>query len=512
MPERVRDIVIVGGGTAGWMAAAAFAKALGAQRHRITLIESEEIGTVGVGEATIPPILHYNRLLDIAEDEFVRETWATFKLGIEFVDWRRPGQTYFHPFGLYGAGIPTGVGFMHYWLRWVSEGGDPDFHRFSAETEAAFQGKFGRAGPSPDGQLPGINYAYQFDAATYAAYLRRYSEKRGVVRLEGKVVDVEQNGESGFIEAVKMADGRRIPGDFFIDCSGFRALLIEGALEAGFDDWSEWLPNNRAAAVPCERVEDPTPFTRSTSREAGWQWRIPLQHRTGNGYVFCDAYIAADEASRLLLERLDGKALADPKLLSFKAGRRRKSWVKNCVAVGLSSGFLEPLESTSIHLIQVAIMKLLELFPNRHVNPGLIDHFNREIEELYHETRDFIIAHYKVTERDDTPFWQYCKNMNVPDSLQARLELFRERGEVRRAQTALFSETSWFAVLYGQGLRPEGYHPVADSYPEDELALTLARIRGAIKRRVDGLPAHQKFIDSNCRADLDLAEAQGPAG
>jgi tryptophan halogenase len=501
--ENIRDIVVVGGGTAGWMAAAVFAKALGTQRHRITLIESEEIGTVGVGEATIPPILHYNRILGIDEDEFVRETNATFKLGIEFVDWRRLGQTYFHPFGMYGAGIPTGVGFIHYWLRWVQEGGDPDFHRFSAETDAALQGKFGRAAAS--GELPGINYAYQFDAATYAAYLRRYSEKRGVTRLEGKVVDVEQNGETGFIEAVKMANGQRIAGDFFIDCSGFRGLLIEGALETGFDDWSEWLPNNRAAAVPCERVEDPTPYTRSTSREAGWQWRIPLQHRTGNGYVFCDAYISEDEASRLLVERLDGKALADPKILRFKAGRRRKSWVKNCVAMGLSSGFLEPLESTSIHLIQVAILKLLELFPHRQVNPRLIERFNAEIEEVYLETRDFIIAHYKVTARNDTPFWQYCRNMSVPDSLQARLDLFRERGEVRKGPLALFSETSWFAVLYGQGMRPEGYHPIADSYGDDELALTLGRIRGAIKRRVGGLPAHQEFLRQCCAARPALA-------
>jgi tryptophan halogenase len=502
--ENIRDIVVVGGGTAGWMAAAAFAKSLGAQRYRITLIESDEIGTVGVGEATIPPILHYNRVLEIDEDEFVRETNATFKLGIEFVDWRRPGQTYFHPFGMYGAGIPGGVGFIHYWLRWVSEGGDLNFHHFSAETDAALQRKFGRAAPS--GQLPGINYAYQFDAATYAAYLRRYSEKRGVTRLEGKVVDVEQNGETGFIEAVKMADGRRIPGDFFIDCSGFRGLLIEGALEAGFDDWCEWLPNNRAAAVPCERAEDPTPFTRSTAREAGWQWRIPLQHRTGNGYVFCDAYISEAEASRLLLDRLDGKALADPKILRFTTGRRRQSWVKNCVAVGLSSGFLEPLESTSIHLIQVAITKLLELFPRRQVNPRLIERFNAEIEELYLETRDFIIAHYKVTERDDTPFWQYCRNMSVPDSLQARLELFRERGEVRKGPAALFGETSWFAVLYGQGLRPEGYHPIADSYADDELSLTLSRVRAAIKRRVDGLPPHEEFL-RQCGASREAVAA-----
>lgn len=501
MADNIRDIVIVGGGTAGWMAAAAFSKALGTQRYRITLVESEEIGTVGVGEATIPPIIHYNRILGLDEFDFVRATRATFKLGIDFVDWGRLGGRYFHPFGFYGAGMPASVGFMHYWLRWVSEGGDPDFHRFSAETEAALQDKFARASASRDGQLPAINYAYQFDAATYAAFLRRFAERRGAVRREGKVVDVQQNGETGFIEAVILADGSRIAGDFFIDCSGFRALLIEGALGAGFDDWSHWLPNNRAAAVPCERVEDPTPYTRSTAREAGWQWRIPLQHRTGNGYVFCDSYISEDDASRLLLERLDGRALADPKILRFAAGRRRKSWVKNCLAVGLSSGFLEPLESTSIHMIQVAIVKLLDLFPHRDINPVLIDRFNVEIEELYCETRDFIIAHYKVTDREDAPFWSYCKHMGVPDTLQARLDLFRERGEIRKRPLDLFSETSWFAVLYGQGMRPTGYHPIADSMPQDELGLTLSRIRDAVKRRVDGLPTHEEYIQRCCAAE-----------
>ena len=498
--DRLRDIVIVGGGTAGWMAAAAFAKVIGTQAHSITLVESEEIGTVGVGEATIPPIMQYNALLGIDEDEFVRETNATFKLGIEFIDWRQVGSSYFHPFGKFGAAIKGGVGFMNYWLRWVQSGGDPDFSRFIAEAEAARMGKFARIQASADGQLPRINYAYQFDAATYAAYLRRYAERRGVVRREGRVVDVEQNSETGYIEAVKFGDGTRVAGDFFIDCSGFRGLLIEGVYKAGFDDWSHWLPNNRAAAVPCERVEEPTPFTRSTAREAGWQWRMPLQHRTGNGYVFCDAYIAEDEASRLLLERLDGEPLADPKILRFTAGKRRRGWVKNCLAVGLSSGFLEPLESTSIHLIQVAIMKLFEMFPMREVNPVLIDQYNREMDLLYDHVRDFIIAHYKVTDRQDTSFWQYCRNMVVPDSLAAKLELFKERGEAHAVPSELFGETSWFAVLYGQGLIPESYHPIANMLPEDELQLALARVRTAIRQRVDSLPSHAAFIERCCAA------------
>ena len=497
MAEAIRDIVIVGGGTAGWMAAAALAKVIGTAKGSITLIESEEIGTVGVGEATIPPIIQFNQILGIDEDEFVRETNATFKLGIDFVDWRKPGSRYFHPFGLFGAAIKGGVTFMNYWLRWVQLGGDPDCSRFIAEAEAANARKFGRTSPK-DGQLPRVNYAFQFDAATYAAYLRRFSERRGVVRREGRIVGFEQNAESGYIEAVTLSDGARVAGDFFIDCSGFRGLLIEGAFAAGFDDWSHWLPNNRAAAVPCERAEDPTPYTRSTAREAGWQWRIPLQHRTGNGYVFCDSYILEDEAARLLLERLDGQPLADPKILRFTAGKRRLGWVKNCLAVGLSSGFLEPLESTSIHLIQTAIMKLLELFPHREINPVLIDQYNREMDKLYEHVRDFIIAHYKVTERDDTPFWRYCRDMEIPDSLAAKLSLFEERGETHFVPGDLFSETSWFAVLYGQGINPMSYHPIADAMPEDELQLKMAKIRRAIKQRVETLPSHAEFIESCC--------------
>ena len=495
--EPIRDIVIVGGGTAGWMAAAMLGKSLGTKGRTITLVESQEIGTVGVGEATIPPISAFNRILGIDEDEFVRETNATFKLGIDFVDWRNVGSRYFHPFGTYGANITGGVGFMNYWLRWVQAGGDPDCAHFSAEAEAARNLKFGRTSGG-ERQLPRINYAFQFDAASYAAYLRAYSERHGVVRREGRIVDVEQNGESGYIEAIKLADGTRIAGDFFVDCSGFRSLLIEGVFKVGFDDWSRWLPNNRAAAVPCELVEEPTPFTRSTAREAGWQWRIPLQHRTGNGYVFCDAHISEDEAARLLLERLDGKPLADPKILRFTAGKRRLSWVKNCLAVGLSTGFLEPLESTSIHLIQMAIMKLTEQFPHRQVNPVITDQYNREMDELYDHIRDFIIAHYKVTDREDTPFWRYCRNMDIPDSLAAKLDLFRERGEVRILTSDLFHQTSWFAVLYGQGITPRSYHPVADTMDDDKLLSTMTRVRKAIIGRVETLPSHAAFIQNHC--------------
>ena len=502
--EPMRDIVIVGGGTAGWMAAAALAKTVGAT-HRITLIESEEIGTVGVGESTIPPIILFNKLLGINEDEFVRETNATFKLGIEFVDWRRLGHTYFHNFGLLGADLHTGISFIHYWMRWMRSGGDPDQLRFSSEAEAAREMKFGRAQYGRGGSQPNINYAFQFDASTYAAYLRRYSERRGVVRKEGRIVNVRQNGETGFVEAVEMQDGSIVRGDFFIDCSGFRGLLIEGAHEAGFEDWSHWLPNNRAAAVPAERMSTITPYTKAQAREAGWQWRIPLQHRTGNGYVYCDSYVSDDEAARLLVERLEGKPLADPKTLRFKAGRRRKSWIKNVLALGLSSGFLEPLESTSIHLVQVGLTKFLDLFPHRDCDPTLISLYNEEMQFQYETIRDFIIAHYKVTEREDTEFWKYCKHMSIPDTLSAKLELFRARAEVKPRNGDLFSEVSWFAVLYGQGIVPQGYHPLADAMPEDELNLKLARIRAAIKERVEGLPSHREFIDSCCASEALVA-------
>jgi tryptophan halogenase len=505
--QPIRDIVIVGGGTAGWMAASALAKAAGTAQIRITLVESQEIGTVGVGESTIPPIQRFNKLLGIEENEFIRATNATFKLGIEFVDWRRVGESYFHNFGWLGADLGTGISFMHYWLRWARSGGDPDQLQFSAEALAARAGKFGRTPPSPGRVQPNVNYAFQFDASTYAAYLRRYSERRGVVRREGKIVDVRQNGESGLIEAVELEDGSQIRGDFFIDCSGFRGLLIEQVYQAGFEDWSHWLPNDRAAAVPAQRMAQPSPFTVARAREAGWQWRIPLQHRTGNGYVFCSSYISDDEASSALIDSLEGTALSEPKVLRFKAGRRKAHWVKNCLALGLASGFLEPLESTSIHLVQAALTKFLDFFPMREPNPILIDRFNEEMRFQYETIRDFIIGHYKVTEREDTEFWRYCKHMSIPDSLAEKIELFMERGEVKPHRTELFSEVSWFAVLYGQGLVPAGHHPIADAMSQDDLELTLSRVRSVIRERVASLPSHAEYISSCCAAQAEMTAA-----
>jgi tryptophan halogenase len=496
--ETIRNIVIVGGGTAGWMTAAALAKVLGTHRHSITLIESEQIGTVGVGEATIPMIQLYNNVLGLDEDEFVRETNATFKLGIEFVDWRRPGHSYFHPFGQYGIDM-DGIGFIHYWLRWKQSGGSLAYQHFNAETEAAKARRFMRTPPeSGPKTMPSINYAFQFDASLYAAYLRRFSEKRGARRIEGKVVDVGQDAESGDIESLTLENGEVVNGDLFIDCSGFRGILIEQVYNAGYDDWSHWLPVNRAAAVPCESVSELLPYTRSTAREAGWQWRIPLQHRIGNGYVFSDQYISEDEAVAKLLDNLDGAPLADPRVLRFVTGRRKSCWVNNCLAFGLSSGFLEPLESTSIHLIQVAIAKLLAMFPKEGISDRLRRRYNDEMAFEYDNVKDFLIAHYKVTERDDTPFWDYVRNMPIPDELQEKLDIFRVRGEVMARHQELFKETSWYAVLVGQGLEPESYHPVADAISEDELRLRLTRIRTAVQNRVNGMPAHKDFIRQHC--------------
>ncbi|MDI7776084.1 tryptophan 7-halogenase [Asticcacaulis sp. EMRT-3] len=498
----LRKIVIVGGGTAGWMSAALLSKTLGTQNYDITLIESEEIGTVGVGEATVPPMTFFNEVLGVNEDEFVRETNATFKLGIEFVDWQRPGTRYFHPFGVYGSDM-DGVSFNAFWLRMAKMGGHPDFGRFNAETVAARDMRFDRV--AKGGRLPDIHYAYHFDATLYAAFLRRYSEKRGLVRVEGKVVKVHQNAENGYVTSVELEGGRVIAGDLFLDCTGFRGLLIEQTLKTGYEDWTHWLPCDRAAAVPCETPAGGlTPYVTCTSVEAGWQWRIPLQHRTGNGYVYCSDYISDDEACAKLLSRLPGKALKDPKILRFVTGYRKKGWNKNVVAIGLASGFLEPLESTSIHFIQTNLSRLVSLMPRTEINEAVIDEYNRLTLGIYENTKDFLVAHYKVTEREDTPFWKHCKYMDIPDSLKARLEIFRSQGHASVGLQEFFKEPSWFAVLIGQGLIPHDYNPVADAISSDELKLRLSRIRTNIQDRVKDMPKHDAFIARHCAAAITV--------
>ena len=499
MRDKVRKIVIVGGGTAGWMAAAACSKFLQGSEYSIELVESDEIGTVGVGEATIPPLLLFNRTLGIDEVEFIRATQASFKLGIEFVDWTRLGHTYFHPFGTFGVEM-HGIHFHHFWLRHLAAGGTFTHDEFNSCTMAAKVGRFARPLPTDRSPLPPIGYAYHFDAGLYARFLRQYAEARGAKRHEGRVVDVQLSAEDGFIKAITLSDGRTIPGDFFIDCSGFRGLLIEQTLHAGYEDWRQWLPCDRAMAVPCERLESTTPYTRSTAREAGWQWRIPLQHRTGNGYVYCSEFLSDDEAAKLLLSRLDATPRADPRPLRFITGRRKEVWKKNCVALGLASGFLEPLESTSIHLIQTAIARLMSLFPGQHFDPAAIAKYNALAQVEMEEIRDFLLLHYKATERTDTPFWRHCQAIKLTDSLEQRWEMYRQNAHLVVAPHELFKDSSWFAVFTGQGVSPKAYHPFADLPSDAELKRRLELIRGDVEKRMQSFPTHDAYIREQCAA------------
>ncbi|HYD25172.1 MAG TPA: tryptophan halogenase family protein [Croceibacterium sp.] len=502
--DPIRKVVIVGGGTAGWMAAAGLSKAVGAYPGlTIELVESEAIGTVGVGEATIPQILVFNRMLGLDEDEFVRETHATYKLGIEFVDWTRPGHRYIHPFGFYGIDM-MGVEFHHHWLKGRLLGDTSELDDYSISAVAAKAGKFARPrNDNPNSPLARLGYAFQFDAGRYARYLRRRSEGAGVVRTEGRIVRVEQDPESGFVTGVVLESGHRVEGDLFIDCSGFRGLLIAQTLGVGFEDWSHWLPCDRAVAIPCTLAGDTQPLTRSTARPAGWQWRIPLQHRIGNGHVYCSAHIGEDEATALLLANLDGTPLAEPNQLRFLAGHRREAWVKNVVALGLAGGFLEPLESTAIHLVQAGIARLMSLFPTRRFSAAEIERYNRQTVQDYIDIRDFLVLHYSATERDDSEFWRYCRNIEPPDGLKDKLEMFRSSGRVFREHNELFTETSWLSAMVGQGIEPGGYHPVADLLPDAETLKRLQHIREVIARTVEQMPAQEDFLRTHASA-IDL--------
>jgi tryptophan 7-halogenase len=499
-PDRkIRKLVIVGGGTAGWMTAAALAKVLKG-KYEIALVESDDIGTIGVGEATIPMISLFNRLLDLDENDFVRQTQATFKLGIEFVNWARLGDRYIHGFGVIGQDNWT-VDFHQYWLKQYLAGKAKEIEHYSINTAACLQNKFMRAATDmPNSPLSQIAHAYHFDAGLYARFLRSYSEARGVTRVEGRIVGVDLCEPDGHVASITLASGRQVAGDFFIDCSGFRGLLIEGELKAGLEDWSHWLPCDRALAVPCASAKELTPFTRATARSAGWQWRIPLQHRIGNGHVYCSKFISDDEATATLLGNLDGAPLADPRPIRFQTGRRKSAWRKNVVAIGLSAGFIEPLESTSIHLIQMGIAHLLTYFPAAGFAQQDIDEYNRTMQQEYEWVRDFIVLHYKATERDDTPFWRHCRGMHVPPSLHARIDLFRTHGRVFREGNELFMKPSWLQVMLGQRIRPQSYHPLTDLLDEQEVQSYLEEVSGVIKACVDVMPSHAKFIADNCAA------------
>ena len=504
MPSPLR-IVIVGGGTAGWMTAAALASVFGRAHLQIRLIESSEIGIVGVGEATLPHIRFFNRRIGIDERELMAKTQATFKLGIEFVDWARIGDSYIHPFGAYGSRL-AGVPFHHYWLRARAAGDASSIEEYSLGIMASRANRFTLPSEDPKDVMSTFGYAFQFDASLYAVYLRGFAEARGVRRTDGKIVDVKLQAEHGAVESVKLESGEIVEGDLFIDCSGFRGLLIEQALKTGYDDWTHWLPCDRAAAVPCESHGPLTPYTRATAREAGWQWRIPLQHRTGNGYVYSSNFISDDEAGSKLLSRLDGKAQASPRFLRFTAGRRRKTWNRNCVAIGLAGGFLEPLESTSIYLIQIAITTLIDYLTvdaagsGGKFDPRTVAAYNRWIEMEYDRVRDFLILHYHATERDDAPIWNYCRTMRIPDSLQHKMELFRERARVVTYKDGLFLEPSWLAVYFGQRVMPHGHDPRADAPDGVEVSAQLGKVRELVQSAVARMPSHKDFLEKYCPA------------
>ena len=488
----LRRIVIVGGGTAGWMTAAALSRFLGNTGRRIILIESEAIGTVGVGEGTIPPILEFNQQLGIDEAQFLRETHATYKLGIDFVGWTAEGERYFHQFGQIGRSL-NGVSLHQLWLKHRGDPAVGPLAGYSMSAVAAGNNRFGHPTADPSDPLSQIAYAFHFDAAAYGQFLRRYAEAKGAERIEGRIVSVERDGETGALASVSLEDDRKVRGDLFIDCSGFRSLLLGDTLGVPFEDWSQWLPCDRAIAVPSERTEPLLPFTRSTAHPSGWQWRIPLQHRTGNGHVYSSVHMSDDEAEAILLSTLDAKAIASPNHLKFKAGRRSRSWESNVVAIGLSSGFLEPLESTSIHLIQHGIQKLLSLFPGREIGQAERDEYNRHMVNSYDPIRDFLILHYTATRRTG-PFWDHVRTMELPDTLKHKVELFRERGRVFRYNDELFDTPSWVAVMLGQGIIPDEHDPLVDGMPDAQVLRALAELRAGYQRTAMKLPLASDFI------------------
>ncbi len=490
--NKKQKVVIVGGGSAGWMSAAALSKLIG-KNLDICLIESEEIGRIGVGEATIPPLRVFNQLLGINEQAFMKATQATFKLGIEFQDWGQVNDNYIHSFGETGKICWAGE-FQHFWLGGRKKGFDAEFGDYCLELKAARAGKFGL---SDNMQL---NYAYHLDSGLYAEYLADFAKKHGVQRIEGKVTDVTVNTTSGYIDSVTLADGNIIAGDLFIDCTGFVARLIEGALNTGFESYSHLLPCDAAVAVQTEKYGEPRPYTQAMARDFGWQWRIPLQHRVGNGLVYCSRYTTDEQAIATLMANLESPAINEPKVFKYNTGRRIKQWNKNCIAIGLASGFVEPVESTSIHLMMSAILRLMRLFPHNEISQVNVDEFNNQAKEEMERIRDFIILHYKATERDDTPFWRYCKGMNVPATLAHRMQLFKDTGRVCITETELFRIDSWAQCMIGQGIIPDNYHQIVDMMPEQELGRFLHGLKNNVDNKVNMMPSHQAFIDQYCKA------------
>lgn len=491
--QKIKKVVIAGGGTAGWVAAAALSSQLGPLID-VTLVESDDIGTVGVGEATIPTIRTFHHLLGLDEREFMREARATFKLGIAFENWARQGDRYIHAFGQIGKPAWMG-GFHNLWLQAREEGFGGDLSDYCFELQAAEAGRFFTS------DKPTLNYAFHLDASLYARFLRQVSEAKGARRVEGKIAKVEQDPESGFITALSLESGKRLEGDLFIDCTGFRGLLIEQTLQAGYEDWSHWLPTDSALAVQTRSVCDPLLYTRAIARQAGWQWRIPLQHRIGNGLVYCSAHLSDEEALATLLDNVEGELLTEPRPIRYRTGRRKKVWSKNCIALGLASGFVEPLESTSIHLIMIGVTRLIQLFPFSGVTSALETRYNDMADNELERIRDFIILHYKATERDDTAFWRQCRDMDIPETLRERIALFRDSAFAYQAPDDLFRVDSWLQVLLGQRIEPEGRHHMGRLMTREQLQRALEGLKSNIAKAVAKMPPHQAFIDQYCKAD-----------
>lgn len=487
-----QKVVIVGGGSAGWMTGAALAKLLG-KNLDISLIESEEIGRIGVGEATIPPLRVFNQLLGIDEQDFMRNCQATFKLGIEFQNWGQQDDNYIHSFGETGKVCWAGE-FQHFWLGGRKKGFQSEFGDYCLELQAARAGKFAKSEQSK------LNYAYHLDAGLYAEYLKKFAVSNGLKWIEGKITDVQLDSESGFISAVTLTDGQEISGDLFIDCSGFASVLIEKALGVGYEEYGQFLPCDSAVAVQTEKAGQPRPYTQAIAHQFGWQWRIPLQHRVGNGLVFCSQYATDELAVSTLMQNIESEAITEPKVLKYTTGRRQQGWHKNCVAIGLSSGFLEPVESTAIHLIMSSVLRLMRLFPHQQISQTNIDEFNRQTQDEMERIRDFIILHYKATLRDDAPFWHYCKDMEVPETLAHRMRLFKDTARVCITETELFKIDSWCQVMIGQQIIPDNYHQIVDMMPDQELDRFLNILRTKIDQNIKAMPTHQEFINQYCKA------------
>ena len=503
MANQIKNVVIVGGGTAGWMTASLMAKVLN-KTLNITLVESDKIGIIGVGEATIPPIVQFNNAIGLDEKEFLKATKGTIKLGIEFNSWNKKDESYMHAFGNIGKQFAF-CDFHHFWQKYqqVENNNNENtlinsnsFWDYSLNYQAAKKNKFAPINNIPNTNLPGLAYAYHFDAQLYADFLRTHAEGMGVQRVEGTITQVNQNHNSGFVESIQLENGNVIHGDLFIDCTGLAALLIEKTLSTGYDNWSHWLPCNKAIAISCEKTESIEPFTRSTAHKAGWQWRIPLQHRTGNGLVYSDKYMSDEEAKEFLLNNLDGKPLAEPKIITFKTGRRRKQWNKNVVCIGLASGFIEPLESTNIHLIQTAAIRLMKFFPHNGINIEEVNEFNRQSKIESESIRDFIILHYKLNNRNDSEFWRACQRMDVPESLLNKIQLFKKTGKVFCNPDDLFTEIAWQQVMIGQGNVPNDHHPLVDTLTDESLVELMDNLKVLINRTVDKLPSHNEFLKS----------------